>query len=95
MLTYNTRASIEGISSVARSTGTCRIMINNLTTGLNATCARTRIDALLILTVQVLGTVRANNTLGSAVGCGANETGLTGAHGMVIYLPTLTVGTAR
>lgn len=94
MLTYNTRASIEGISSIARSTGTCRIMINNLTTGLNAACARTRIDTLLILTVQILGTVRANNALGSTVGCRANETGLTGAHGMVIYFPTLTVGTA-
>lgn len=94
MLTY-TRASIKGISSVARSTGTCRIMVNNLATRLNAACAGTGIDALLILTVEILSAVRANNTLWSTVGSGANETGLTGAHGMVIDLPTLTVGTAR
>lgn len=70
-------------------------MVNNLATRLNAACAGTRIDALLILTVEILSTVRADNTLGSTVGSGANETGLTGAHCMVINLPTLTVGTAR
>jgi len=94
MLTYNTRASIEGISGIARSAGTCRIMVNDLATGLNAASAWTRIYALLILTVEVLSAIRANNTLGATVGGGANVGSLTRAHGMVVNLAALTIWTA-
>lgn len=95
MLTLNTRASIEGISGIARGTGTCRIMVNDLATSLKAASAWTRIHALLILTVKVLGTIRANNALGATVRSGADKRWLTGAHRMVVNLTALTVRTAR
>lgn len=57
MLTYNSSASIERISSVAWGTGTCRVVINDLATGLNAASAWARIHALLILTIEILGAV--------------------------------------
>lgn len=69
-------------------------MVNDLTTRLNAASAWTRIYALLILTVEVLSAIRANNTLGATVGGGANVGSLTRAHGMVVNLAALAIWTA-
>lgn len=94
MLTYNLSASVEGISGEARGTGACGIVINNLAARLDATSARTRVHALLVLAIEVLGTVGANDALGPAVGSRSDEALLAGADGMAVDLPTLTVRTA-
>lgn len=94
MLTYNLSASVEGISGKTWGTGACGIVINNLAARLDTTSARTRVHALLVLAIEVLGAVGANDALGPAVGSRSDEALLAGADGMAVDLPTLTVRTA-
>lgn len=68
MLTQYLGAPVEGISGKTWGTGACGIVVNDLAARLDATSARTRVHALLVLTVKILGAIRANDALGPAVG---------------------------
>jgi len=68
MLTQYLSAPVEGISGKTWGTGACGIVVNDLTACLDATSAGTRVHALLILTVEILGAIRANDALGSTAG---------------------------
>ncbi len=91
---FNARALAEGIPRVAGRTLTDGVVIGHLAAGVVATRSRTGVHALLIDAGGELGAVRADHTLGPAVGRGALVAGQAGAHAHTVHLPVLAVGAA-
>lgn len=62
----NERAGRERVTIVASVTGADRVVVSDRALGIAATCARTRVGALLLHTCQVVGALCVDKTLGPA-----------------------------
>lgn len=58
----------EGIAGHARGTATEGSMVDHITQGVEAACARTRIPTLHVLTSLIGSTIRVGNTLRTTLG---------------------------
>ena len=67
-------------------------MLNDLTDGIWTTGSHTRIDTLLINAGKVLGTLSADQTLGTTIGRGSKIAHQAGAGGTSIHGTTNAVG---
>lgn len=76
------------------STATNWIMIDDLTFGVLTAGARAWIDAFLIFTRFVQGTLRANNTLRATHWRRTNIRGLARTNSVTVYFPALAIGSA-
>lgn len=75
----------EGISDIILGAGADGIVVIHLALGIEAACATARIGALLIDACQVLSTLRADHTLGSACGRSSEVAHLATACGMSLH----------
>lgn len=89
------RAAREWITGVISRTNTDSIMIHHTAVSVEATSARTRIDALLIDASLLQRTIRYTHTFGTTVRWNAKVAGQARANRLVLLRQTLAVRTAR
>ena len=94
IITWYESAASEGISLVAHIAGADGVVVGHPAVGVIATQAGTGVSALLLDTGSCLATLRAHQTLWSAVWRLTNHPSLTAADTHTIALSELTVGAA-
>ena len=97
ILTNNgSRSAIsETIALEALGTTADRAVVDNPTVCVGGTRSWTRIDAFLVDTRAIRGTVRADDTLWSTIGCRSDHIGHTGTICLAIHNGAKGVGSAR
>lgn len=93
--TWYRRASHKRITRHTSSTTAYRIVIDDLTQGINTTSSWTRVSTLELVAGSVRGTLIVDYTLGPTVGWGANVLRRTRAHCLTIVVSANTVGATR
>ena len=94
-LTWNSRAATEWIAFIASSTGTYRVVVGDPALSICTTKARTRIPTALLHAGCRLATLRADQTLRSAVGWRSYHGDLARTDADSVLLFVLAVGSAR
>jgi hypothetical protein len=95
LLDHLNLASYERIASVSRRTAADRIVVDDLTFGIDAASSRTWIAALLVATSLVLGTFIAGHTLGPTGRRRSNVSRDARANCLAVDLAALRVWTTR